>query len=55
MPRPPIDNPATETIRLRVTPEDKTEIRRRAEAAGVSMSEYMLRCSLPTKEGSDRC
>ena len=53
MSRPPINNPASELCRFRCSPEDKAEIRKRAEAAGVSMSEYMLRCALPDKEQSD--
>lgn len=40
------DNPASDQIRFRVRPEDKAEIRRRADAAGVSMAEYLIRCAL---------
>jgi uncharacterized protein (DUF1778 family) len=46
MARPPSDNPASASIRLRVTPDDKEQIRKRAADAGVTMSEYLLRCAL---------
>ncbi len=46
MARPRLDNPASEQIRIRLTPADKAAIRERAQAAGVTMSEYVLRCAL---------
>lgn len=50
MARPHSDNPASDQIRVRCTSDDKAEVRRRAVAAGVSMSEYLLRCALPDKK-----
>ena len=35
------DNPANATIKLRLTYEDKAAIRKRAEWAGVTMSEFL--------------
>ena len=42
MARPVSTNPASEIIRLRVTPEDKAELQRLAAVAGVSLSAYLL-------------
>ena len=49
MPRPPSDNPASDLIRARCTPEQKAEIRKRALAAGMSLSAYVLACALGVK------
>lgn len=49
MARPPSTNPATDFVKARCTPDEKAEIVKRAAAAGVSMSEYLLRCALPEK------
>ena len=48
MPRPPSDNPASETIRLRVTPKDKAKLQRLAKRAGLTLSAYLLACGLQT-------
>ena len=50
MARPPSDNPASESCRFRCTRDDKAEILKRAAAAGMSISEYLLRCALPDKK-----
>lgn len=50
MGRPVSDNPATEVIRMRATKADKEEIRRRAAAAGLTMTEYLLRRALSGDE-----
>ncbi len=47
--RPKLDKPADQIVKMRVTAEDKAAIRKRAERAGVTMSEYLLRCALPGK------
>ena len=44
MARPPIDNPRTELIQIRVTPEDKAKLKARAERVGLSLSAYLLGC-----------
>ena len=47
MARPPSDNPASEIVKARCTPDEKVELRRRAASAGVTLSKYLLRCALP--------
>lgn len=39
--RPPIDNAATETVRLRVTPDVREQWTRAAASAGVTLSEWL--------------
>ena len=50
MARPYSDDPANQLLRVRCTADDKAEIRKRADAAGVGLSEYALRCMLPKKK-----
>jgi predicted HicB family RNase H-like nuclease len=49
MGRPPSDNPKGESLVIRVTPEEKTELGKKAEKAGVSLSQW-VRESLIGKE-----
>lgn len=41
MARPPSTNPATEIVRVRVTPKQKAKLVRLAKAAGLTLSEYL--------------
>ena len=46
MSRPPIDDPASEQIRIRVTPKDKAKLQRLAKRSGMSLSAYLIDCGL---------
>jgi len=48
--RPQSDNPASETIRIRVTPTDKRKLQRLAKKAGLSLSAYLIACGLGKRE-----
>lgn len=46
MPRPPIDNPATERVELRMTPDQKRRLDKIVAARQVdSRTEYLLKCA----------
>lgn len=46
MPRPPIDNAATERVELRMTIDQKEKLRKIVDSRQVeSMTEYLLRCA----------
>ncbi len=44
MGRNPIDNPASEMVRFRVTPKQKLDLEMRALRAGYTLSEYVRKC-----------
>ncbi len=46
MARPKIENPASVQINLRMTPDDRAELGRRAEAAGMTLTAYLVKCGL---------
>ena len=46
MSRPPINDPASEQIRIRVTPKDKAKLQRLAKRADLSLSAYLIACGL---------
>ena len=41
-----VENPASEIIRLRVTPDDKAALQSKAEKAELSLSAYLIRVGL---------
>ncbi len=46
MARPLLDNPASALVRFRLTPANKIRLVRKAKAAGLSLSAYLLACGL---------
>ena len=46
MARPPSDNPASDVIRMRVTPADKAMLVQKAEAARLTLTAYLLQRGL---------
>ncbi len=51
MGRPQSTNPASESIRMRVTPKDKAKLVRLSITAGMSLSAYLLACGLAGPKG----
>ncbi len=51
MGRPQSDNPASDTIRMRVTPKDKRKLKKLASAAELTLSAYLLACGLAGPKG----
>jgi len=52
--RPPSTNPATEQIRLRVTPEEKTALKLLAQSEGLTLSRYLVKCGLQAQPGKEK-